>query len=106
MSSVTNEITLAEPEVKLEQIMCQMKDLDLISPLISCGLLTVVGQMADYYRDKWYSCSKILDSLTAWLGEKRKTEFSFTQANQATSESRIFEQESHFLRYKVQATTL
>ena len=49
MSSVKNEITLAEPEVKLEQIMCQMKDLDLISPLISCGLLTVVGQMADYY---------------------------------------------------------
>ena len=23
------------------------------------------------YRDKWYSCSKILDSLMAWLGEKR-----------------------------------
>ena len=24
------------------------------------------------YRDKWYSCSKILDSLMAWLGEKKK----------------------------------
>ena len=28
------------------------------------------------YRKIWYSFSKILDSLTAWLGEKRKTEFS------------------------------
>ena len=35
----------------------------------------------------------------AWLGEKRKTEFSWTQANQAMSESRIFEQIQHFLRY-------
>ena len=39
------------------------------------------------YRKKWYSCSKILDSLTAWLGEKRKTEFSWTPASQAVSES-------------------
>ena len=35
----------------------------------------------------------------AWLGEKRKTEFSWTQANQAMSESRIFERIQHFLRY-------
>ena len=37
----------------------------------------------------------------AWLGEKRKTEFSWTQANQAMSESRIFERIQHFLRYEV-----
>ena len=54
---------------------------------------------SNLYRDKWYSCSKILDSLMAWLGEKSKKEFSCTQANQAISESRIFEQEPHFLRY-------
>ena len=41
---------------------------------------------------------KILDSLMACLGEKRKTEFSWTQANKAMSESRISEQEPHFLR--------
>ena len=35
----------------------------------------------------------------AWLGEKRKTEFSWSQANQAMSESRIFEQKPHFLQY-------
>ena len=45
------------------------------------------------------SCSKILDSLMDWLGEKRKTEFSWTQANQAMSESRIFERIQPFLRY-------
>ena len=28
------------------------------------------------YRKKCLFCSKILDSLMAWLGEKRKTEFS------------------------------
>jgi len=33
----------------------------------------------------------------AWLGEKRKTEFSWIEASQAMSESRIFEQEYHFL---------
>ena len=36
-----------------------------------------------------------------WLGEKRKTEFSCTQANHAMSESRIFERIQHFLRYSV-----
>ena len=35
----------------------------------------------------------------AWLGGKRKTEFSWTPASQAVSESKIFEQEYHFLRY-------
>ena len=35
----------------------------------------------------------------AWLGEKRKTEFSWTPAIQAVSESRIFEQNKHFSRY-------
>ena len=35
----------------------------------------------------------------AWLGERKKTEFSWAQPNQAMSESRIFEQEPHFLRY-------
>ena len=33
------------------------------------------------------------------LGEKRKTELSWTQASQAMSESKIFEQEYRFLRY-------
>ena len=51
------------------------------------------------YREKWLFCSKTLDSLTAWLGEKRKTEFSWTPAIQAVSESRVFEQNKHFLRY-------
>ena len=35
----------------------------------------------------------------AWLGEKRKTEFSWTPATKAVSESRIFEQNKHFSRY-------
>ena len=51
------------------------------------------------YRKKCLFCSKILDSLMAWLGEKRKTEFSWTPAIQAVSESRIFEQNKHFSRY-------
>ena len=50
------------------------------------------------YRKKCWIRSKTLDSLMAWLGEKRKTEFSWTQANQAMSESRIFERIQHFLR--------
>ena len=35
----------------------------------------------------------------AWLGEKRKTEFSWTQANQAMRKSRIFERIQPFLWY-------
>jgi len=53
----------------------------------------------DIYRKKCWIRSKTLDSLMAWLGEKRKTEFSWTQANQAMSESRIVEWIQHFLRY-------
>ena len=45
---------------------------------------------------------EMLDSLIAWLGEKRKTEFSWTQANQAMSKSRIFERIQHFLRYYIE----
>ena len=41
---------------------------------------------------------QILDSLTAWLGEKRKTEFSWTPASQAVSETKIFAQDYNFLR--------
>ena len=37
-----------------------------------------------------YFHSKSIDSLTAWLGGKRKTGFSRIQASQAVSESRIF----------------
>ena len=50
------------------------------------------------YREKCWIRSKILHSLMAWLGEKRKTEFSSTQANQAMSESMIFERIQPFLR--------
>ena len=55
--------------------------------------------MRNHYRKKGWIHSKILDSLMAWLGEKRKTEFSWTQANQAMSESRIFERIQHFSLY-------
>ena len=35
----------------------------------------------------------------AWLGEKRKTEFSWTPAIQAMSEPRTFEQNKHFILF-------
>ena len=54
---------------------------------------------AHQYRKKCWIRSKTLHSLMAWLGEKRKTEFSWTQANQAMSKSRIFERIHHFLWY-------
>ena len=41
-----------------------------------------------------------------WLGEKRKTEFSWTPAIQAMSESRIFEQNKHFLRKRIMPFSL
>ena len=47
----------------------------------------------------WKLARQILDSLTAWLGEKRKTEFSWTSASQAMSETKIFAQDYNFLRY-------
>ena len=60
---------------------------------------TMLLTLHSMYRKKCWIRSKILDSLMSWPGEKRKTEFSWTQANQAMSESRIFERIQHFLRY-------
>ena len=51
------------------------------------------------YRRSCYFHSKIVDSLTAWVGGRRKTEFSWTPASQAVSESRIFEWKYQLLRY-------
>ena len=51
------------------------------------------------YRKSWYFHSKNVDSLTAWLGGKRKTGFSWTPTSLAVSESRIFEWKYKLLRY-------
>ena len=48
--------------VRIMKIRKELKHAQLISE-VSC-------------HDKWYSCSKILDSHMPWQGEKRKTEFS------------------------------
>ena len=53
------------------------------------------------YRKKWYSCSKILDSLMAWLAGVQLNSVFLFSPSQAMSESRIFEQEYHFLRYYI-----
>ena len=62
---------------------------------------TISKNVQYLYRKKCWILSKTLDSLMAWLGEKGKTEFGWTQANQAMSESMIFERIQHFLRYSL-----
>ena len=61
--------------------------------------LPVVPPPSSDYRRSWYFHSKNVLSLTAWLGEKRKTGFRCTEASQAVSESRIFEWKYQLLRY-------
>ena len=44
---------------------------------------------------KWSFCSKILDSLMAWLARVQLNSVFLFSPSQAMSESRIFEQEYH-----------
>ena len=50
------------------------------------------------YRKKCFFCSKTLDSLTAWMAGVQLNSVFLFSPSQAVSESRIVEQEFHFLR--------
>ena len=54
----------------LDNIIVQLKD------IMSSVHADTIGLRSGYYRKKCLLCSKILDSLMAWLSENRKTEFS------------------------------
>ena len=56
------------------------------------------------YPKRWQSCSKILDSMMTWLAGVELNSIFLFSPSQAMSESRIFEQEYHILRYHFSTT--